>query len=90
MQNFTNFCADLHEIFYFHWFNLSFFVICFNLVELTLFWQNIKYLVYVNIFHEAKLQAFVKIKMTLNQTSTLQNRMMFRELNSVTLEEMPS
>jgi len=30
------------------------------------------------------------MQMTLNQTSKLQNRMIFRELNSVTLEEMPS
>jgi len=30
------------------------------------------------------------MQMTVNQTSTLQNRMIFRELNSVTLEEMPS
>jgi len=41
-KHFTKFCAGLHEIFDFHGFNFSFFVICFNLVELTLFRQNIK------------------------------------------------
>jgi len=29
------------------------------------------------------------MQMTLNQPSTFQNRMIFRELNSVALEEMP-
>ena len=38
----NKFCAGLHEIFGLHGFNLSSLVICFNLVELILFWQNIK------------------------------------------------
>ena len=33
----NKFCAGLHEIFDLHGFNLSSFVICFNLVELILF-----------------------------------------------------
>jgi len=41
-EHFTKFCAGLHEIFGFHWFNLSSFVICFNVVEFILFWRNIK------------------------------------------------
>jgi len=41
-QHFTKFCAALYEIFDFHWFNLLSFVICFSVVELILFWQNIK------------------------------------------------
>jgi len=44
--------------------NLSSFVICFNLA----FYLDkiLKYVTYVKIFHEAKLQAFVKMKMTRN------------------------
>jgi len=59
-----NFELGLHEIFGFHWFNLSSFVICFNLA----FYLDkiLKYVTYVKIFHEAKLQAFVKMKMTRN------------------------
>ena len=54
---------------------------------LLYFDKTLKYLVYVKIFHEAKLQALVEMQMTLNQTSTLQNRMIFRELNSVVVTE---
>jgi len=36
------FCAGLHGIYSFHGFNLSSFVICFNVAGLILFWQNIK------------------------------------------------
>ena len=36
-EHFTNFCAGLHETFGFHWFSLSSFVICFNVVEFILF-----------------------------------------------------
>jgi len=36
------FCAGLHELIGFHRLNLSSFVICFNVVEFILFWQNIK------------------------------------------------
>ena len=42
MKHFTKFCAGLYEIFGLHGFNFSSFVICFNLVELILFWQNVK------------------------------------------------
>jgi len=36
-EHFTKFCAGFHEIFGFHWFSLSSFVICFNVVEFILF-----------------------------------------------------
>jgi len=52
--------------------------------------KTLKYLVYIKIFHEPKLKAFVKMQMTRNQPNTFQNRRIFRELNNVTLEEMPS
>jgi len=39
-ERFTKFCDSLHVIFGFRWFNLSSFVICFN-VELILFLPNI-------------------------------------------------
>jgi len=39
---FTKFCAGLHEIFGFHRFNLSSFVVCFNVAGLIIFWQDIK------------------------------------------------
>jgi len=48
-----------------------------------------KYVIYVIIRHEAKLQALVKMQMTRNQPPTFQNRI-FRELNNVTLAELPS
>ena len=48
-----------------------------------------KCLVCVKIFYEAKLQDFVKMKITRNQPKTFQNRRIFRELNSVTLAELP-
>ena len=41
-KHFTKFCTGLYEIFGLHGFNFSSFVICFNLVELILFWQKIK------------------------------------------------
>jgi len=40
-EHITKFCVGLHEIFGFHWFNLSSFVICFNMVEAILFLQTI-------------------------------------------------
>jgi len=36
-EHFTKQCTGLHEIFGFHWFNLSSFTICFNVLELILF-----------------------------------------------------
>jgi len=33
-EHFTKFWANLHEIFHYHGFNLSSFVICFNVTEL--------------------------------------------------------
>jgi len=39
-QHFTKFCSGLHEIFGFHEFNTCF-IICFNVVELILFCQNL-------------------------------------------------
>jgi len=39
-EHFTKFCAGLHEIFDFHGFNISSFVICFHVVELILFREN--------------------------------------------------
>jgi len=41
-------------------FNLSFFVICVNVVELFSFDKILK-AIYVKICHEAKLQAFIKL-----------------------------
>jgi len=79
------FFPGLHEILGFYGFNLSSNVVCFNVSELTLFLQNIKYLVYAKIFHEAKLEAFVKMQMTRNQPETSQNRRIFQDLNNVTL-----
>jgi len=49
-----------------------------------------KYLDSAKIFHEAKLQAFVKMQITRNQPKTFQNIRVFRELNNVTLAELPS
>jgi len=74
----------------FHGFNISSFVSCFSVVELSLFWQNIKYVLYVKICHEAKLKAFVKLLMIRNQRKTFQHRMICRELNNCTLAELPS
>jgi len=37
-EHFTKFCASLHEIFGFHGFNLSSFVVCLNMAGLILFW----------------------------------------------------
>ena len=73
--------------------NFSSFVVCFNVVQLILFWQNNKVFRIsdcVKIFHEAKLQAFVKMQITRNQQKTFQNRRIFRELNNSTLAELPS
>ena len=69
--------------------NVSSFVVCFNVVQLILFWQIIKYLD-CQICHEAKLQAFVKMQITRNQPKTFQYRRTFRELNNITLAELPS
>jgi len=59
-------------------------------VQLFYFDKILKYLVCVKIFHEAKLHAFVKMQMTRNQLKTFQNWRFFRELNNVTLAELPS
>jgi len=40
-ERFTKFCAGLHELFGFHGFNLSSFVICINFVEAISYLQNI-------------------------------------------------
>jgi len=67
------------------------FVVCFKVVELILFLQNIKISsLCQNLPTEAKLQTFIKMQMTRNQPKTFQNRRIFRELNNVTLEKMPS
>ena len=54
-------------------------------------WDKIlKYAVSVKICHQAKLQAFVKMKMARNQPKVLLTGRIFRELNKVTLAELPS
>jgi len=60
------------------------------LVQLFYFDKILRYLICVKIFHEAKLQAFVKMQMIRNQPKTFQNRRFFRELNNVVLAEQPS
>ena len=60
-EHFTKFCIGLYETFSFHRFNISSFFVCFNVVELVSFRQILKYVTYVKIFHEAKLQAFVEM-----------------------------
>jgi len=48
------------------------------------------YLDCVKIFQGAKLQAFVKMQITCKKPKTFQNGRIFRELNNVTLAELPS
>jgi len=50
----TKFCAGLHEIFGFHGFNLSSFVICFQCHRV--FEKILKYVNYVRNFNKAKLR----------------------------------
>jgi len=58
--------------------------------NLFYFDKIIKYLDCVKIFNEAKLQVFVKMQITRNQPKTFQNIRVFRELNNVSLAELPS
>jgi len=44
----------------------------------------------VKIFHEAKLQALIKMQITRKQPKTFQNRRIFRELSNARLSELPS
>jgi len=66
-EHITKFCDGLHEIFGIQGFNLSSFVIFFNVIDFL-----IKYVTCAKIYHEAILQAFLKMQMTRNQPKTFQ------------------
>jgi len=86
--HFAKLCAGLHEIFGFH--ELNSHLLSFLSMSQSYFYfdKMFKYVLNVKICHEAKLQAFVKMKMKCIQSATFQNRRIFQELNNVTLEEM--
>ena len=82
-EHFKKIFPGFHEIFGLHRTNLASFVVCFNVVQLILFYKKSKHLVCVKIFYETKLQAFVKMQITRNQPKSSQNRRIFRELNNI-------
>jgi len=64
-----------------------------HVVKLILFWLFwiVELLICGKLCHEEKLQAFSRMQMTgRNQPQTFQNRRFFRELNNVTLAELPT
>jgi len=65
------------------------FVICLNVVELILFWQNIKTCNLCSNLPWSKIAGLCP-NPNYPQPTTLQNRSIFRELNNVTLAELPS
>ena len=89
-EHFTKFCAGLHEIFGFHGFNLSSFVICYNVTELILPWQNIKICTLCWNLPWNKTASPVNMQTNHNQLKSFQNIRIFRELNNVTLAELLS